>query len=241
MTRAHPSPENVHYMIGDIHGQIERLNALLDAIENRHQWKHPDQDGTLVFLGDYVDRGPDSKAVMERAMSGIAGFKSICLKGNHEDLMLRCLETDDRATWSTWTAVGGKPTLKSLGYDLERHGNNPAMLAEALGPALLQWLSSLEVYYRHADFVCVHAGLVPQVTLQQQKEKDLMWIRGTFLDSSYDFGFGVIHGHTPSQYPEVKQNRIGIDTGAGFGGALTALVVDRAWQDLIQDPTFISV
>ena len=228
-------------MIGDIHGQIERLNALLEAIESRHQWKHQGQPGRLVFLGDYVDRGPDSKAVMTRAMSGITGFESICLKGNHEDLMLRCLETDDRAAWKTWTAVGGQPTLKSLGYDLEREGYNPDKLADALGPGILQWLRSLQIYYRHADFVCVHAGLVPKLALDQQKEKDLLWIRDAFLDSSYDFGFGVIHGHTPSQHPEVKLNRIGIDTGAGFGGALTALVVDRAWPDLIQDPTFISV
>ena len=241
MTRAPAALEKVHYMIGDIHGQIGKLNVLLDAIESRHQWKHPDQDGVLVFLGDYVDRGPDSKAVMARTMTGIEGFETICLKGNHEDMMLQCLATDDRSTWRTWIAVGGDATLESLGYDLSREQYNPARLAEAITAPVLQWLNALDLYYRHADFICVHAGLVPQVKLEHQHEKDLMWIRRAFLESRYDFGFGVIHGHTPSDAPEVRLNRIGIDTGAGFGGDLTALVVDRAWPDLIQDPTFISV
>ncbi|MEM9178096.1 MAG: metallophosphoesterase family protein [Pseudomonadota bacterium] len=231
----------IHYVIGDIHGQLDQLSALLDAIEARHRWKHADQKGVLVYLGDYIDRGSDSHAVIDRVMTGVDGFESVFLKGNHEELMLNCLETEDRSAWNVWMAVGGEPTLKSFGYDLFYEKYNSARLAEVLGQRVLNWLGSLQLFYRQADFLCVHAGLLPGALLERQKEKDMLWIRRQFLDSDYDFGFGVIHGHTPSDRPTVKPNRIGIDTGAGQDGDLTALVVDRAWADLIRDPTFISV
>ncbi|MEO0607405.1 MAG: metallophosphoesterase family protein [Pseudomonadota bacterium] len=233
--------DTIHYVIGDIHGQDEQLCALLDAIQSRHTWKHPEQRGKLIYLGDYIDRGAGSKAVIERVMRGVEGFDSIYLKGNHEALILDCLETEERPAWGTWMAVGGRPTLKSFGYDLAHERYNSERLSEVLGDTILQWLQSLQIYYRHADFLCVHAGLIPNVLLEHQNEKDLLWVRRKFLDSDFDFGFGVIHGHTSSQRPVVKRNRIGIDTGAGKEGELTALIVDRAWADLVKSPTFISV
>lgn len=231
----------IHYVIGDIHGQHDKLCALLDAIEARHHWKHADRKGVLVYLGDYIDRGPDSRAVIQRVIKGLDGFESICLKGNHEDLILRCLESDESSDWRVWMAVGGEPTLGSFDYDLFYERYNSTKLSNALGERVIEWLQSLRLYYRHADFLCVHAGLLPPRLLKDQTEKDMLWIRRKFLDSDFDFGFGVIHGHTPSDLPVVKSNRIGIDTGAGQDGELTALVVDRAWVDLVREPEFISV
>lgn len=231
----------IHYAIGDIHGQHDQLSALLNAIEARHHWKYTDHKGVLVYLGDYIDRGPNSRAVIERVMEGVRGMESIHLKGNHEDLLLRCLESEERSAWNTWMAVGGEPTLQSFGYDLFYEKYNSARLADALGAPIIDWLTSLQLYHRYADFLCVHAGLLPPRLLKDQTEKDMLWIRRKFLDSDYDFGFGIIHGHTPSDRPEVKTNRIGIDTGAGQDGELTALIVDRPWADLVREPEFISV
>lgn len=235
------SSEIIHYVIGDIHGQHDQLCSLLNAIESRHRWKHADKKAIIVYLGDYIDRGAGSRSVIERVMEGIEGFESVCLKGNHEELLLRCLETEERSAWNTWMAVGGEPTLKSFGYDLFYEKYNSARLSEALGEATLNWLRELRLFYRNSDFLCVHAGLLPNVSFENQKEKDMLWIRRQFLGSDYDFGFGVIHGHTPSDRPTVKPNRIGIDTGAGQGGELTALVVDRTWAELVREPIFISI
>lgn len=231
---------DIHYIIGDIHGQYDQLCSLLDAISSRHHWMFEDCTGTLVFLGDYIDRGANSKSVIQRVMTGIDGFKSIFLKGNHEELLMKCLETDDHSVWRTWMAVGGRPALKSFGFDPVLGVPGPERLSEAIGSHTLDWLKSLQLYYRGNDFICVHAGLSPGVSLENQSEKDMLWIRRKFLDRDYDFGFGVIHGHTPSDRPVVKRHRIGIDTGAGQDGTLTALVVDRAWPDLIEAPTFLS-
>ena len=239
--RMQKQPQPIHYVIGDIHGQIRQLSALLEAIEARHRWKHTEQKGVLVYLGDYIDRGLDSRAVIQRVMKGIDGFENVFLKGNHEELILKCLESEERSAWNVWMAVGGEPTLKSIGYDLFYEKYNSARLAAVLGERVLNWLQSLQLFYRRDDFLCVHAGLLPGVLLERQKEKDLLWIRRKFLDSDYEFGFGIIHGHTPSDKPTVKQNRIGIDTGAGQDGELTALVIDRDWANLIREPTFISV
>ncbi|MEM8616486.1 MAG: metallophosphoesterase family protein [Pseudomonadota bacterium] len=233
--------ETIHYVIGDIHGQYDQLCSLLNAIESRHRWKHADKKAILVYLGDYIDRGSQSRLVIDRALKGVEGFESVFLKGNHEDLILRCLESEERSVWNTWMTAGGEQTLKSLGYDLFYEQYDPARLAEALGERRLNWLHGLKVFYRNSDFLCVHAGLLPNTSFEDQKDKDMIWIRKKFLDSDFDFGFGVIHGHTPSDRPVVKPNRIGIDTGAGHGGELTALIVDRAWADLVREPSFITI
>lgn len=233
--------QTIHYVIGDIHGEAEKLSKLLAAIESRHHWKHPNAAGKLVFLGDYIDRGPNSRQAIEIALQGIEGFSAHYLKGNHEQMMSLCLHSTRREIWNSWMSAGGEKTLHSFGYDVFEHRYDPARLAEAVGKPILRWLDQLELIYQSSDFVCVHAGLNPQKNLQDQQEGDLLWIRRPFLESDCDFGFGVIHGHTPTQSPIVKLNRIGIDTGAGQGGALTALVVDRPWQELLQDPVFIAV
>lgn len=230
----------IHYIIGDIHGESDLLESLLDAILARHHWRYSDAYGVLVYLGDYIDRGPNSKKVIELATRENEGFSNIHLKGNHEALLLNCLETDQREVWNTWMAAGGEVTLRSFGYDLFKDLFDPKRLSEALGEGVLAWLKSLRLFYQYSDFLCVHAGLKPGVEIGHQDEKDLLWIRRQFLESDVDFGRGIIHGHTPSDAPIVRANRIGIDTGAGQQGELTALVVDKPWVEMVADPTFIS-
>jgi len=231
----------ISYIIGDIHGQADLLEKLRENIVGYHDWKFPQQPGQVIYLGDYIDRGPKSLEVIDMAMSGISNFESIFLKGNHEQFVLEACYSYDRSTWHNWMSAGGEITLKSLGYDLFEHGYDAEILRDYLGPSRLKWLKNLKLSYRLNDIVCVHAGLVPDVPLADQVEKDMLWIRNRFLKSDFDFGFGVVHGHTPEKRPIVKQNRICIDTGAGMGGELTALVVDKPWPELRLDPKFLSV
>ena len=138
-------------------------------------------------------------------------------------------------------SAGGEITLKSLGYDLFHSKFDSALLKELLGEERIEWLSKLELTHQFDDIICVHAGFVPEVPISEQIEKDMLWIRKRFLQNDYDFGLGVIHGHTPEDRPIVKSNRIGLDTGAGMGGELTALVVDKPWEEIVTQPDFISV
>ncbi|MEP6342648.1 MAG: metallophosphoesterase family protein [Maricaulaceae bacterium] len=230
----------IHYVIGDIHGQAEKLGTLLDMIKARHGWKFPDKTARLIYLGDYIDRGQKSAEVIDLIMKPMNGFETVCLKGNHEAMMLDAIMSDDYSRWRNWMSAGGEPTLKSFGYDLLLEKFNTDKLIKVVGKTRLDWLSGLKLSYQYADFLCVHAGLMPDVKIKDQVEKDMLWIRRRFLESDYDFGFGIIHGHTPETRPVVKRNRIGIDTGAGMGGELTALVVDRPWLKLIKSPVFLS-
>jgi len=231
--------DKVHYIIGDIHGQANQLMRLLEMIQARHNWRHPDTPACLVYLGDYIDRGPDSARVIDIVMAGLGGFESIYLKGNHEALLLNVLTTGEDQAWRYWLAVGGRAALASFGRDRKIDEYHSVQLVRAIGREKIKWLQALKLSYQFNDFICVHAGFMPHIKLNRQNEKDMLWIRNRFLESDYDFGPGVIHGHTPSDAPIVKKNRIGIDTGAGMDGPLTALVVDKAWEDLIADPVFL--
>lgn len=233
--------ETVSYIIGDIHGQAEMLERLLANIESRHKWKSPDKNGKIVYLGDYIDRGAESLRVIDLAIKGIAEFSSVYLKGNHEQLLLEAMNSDDRGVWNNWMSAGGEVTLKSLGYDLFQSKFDSVLLKELLGAPRVEWLNKLELTHQFDDIICVHAGFFPEVPIAEQVEKDMLWIRKRFLESKFDFGFGVIHGHTPEDAPVVKSNRIGLDTGAGMGGELTALVVDKPWAEIVIQPDFISV
>lgn len=217
------------------------LERLLENIQSRHDWKFPDKAGQLVFLGDYIDRGPSSLGVIDLAIKGVKGFSSVYLKGNHEDFLLKALDSDERVVWNNWMSAGGEATLKSLGYDLFLNQYNPALLKDLLGTERIAWLKDLKLMFQLEDILCVHAGFNPSFPISEQNEKDMLWIRKRFLDSDHDFGFGIVHGHTPNNRPIIKPNRICIDTGAGMGGELTALVVNKPWNDIQQQPDFISV
>jgi serine/threonine protein phosphatase 1 len=215
---------DIHYAIGDVHGRDDLLEKMHARIEAWHRWRHPDVAGTIVYLGDYVDRGYKSAEVIDRVMRGVPGLSTIALKGNHEQLMLDCLTTDDRETWMYWLDNGGAETMASLGlqhYD----ACDPVALARALGAERIAWLENLTLTHRAGDYLFVHAGIVPGRPLAEQKPKDLIWIRHHFLDNDADHGFVVVHGHTPSDVPEWKANRINVDTGAVMYGRLTTVVL----------------
>ena len=228
--------KQLQYAIGDVHGRDDLLEALHDRISAYHRARHPGRDATIVHIGDYVDGGANSLGVIDRLMRGLDGFEWICLMGNHEDLMLRCLETDNRHMWWTWLSNGGDETLASLGVSFRFGGYDPGALAEALGDRRIAWLRSLPYCYRAGDYLFVHAGIVPGRPLERQEPKDMMWIRGRFLDSEEDHGFCVVHGHTPGDAPIARPNRICIDTGATSNGRLTAVVLGET-----EEPKFLTV
>lgn len=219
--------------IGDIHGRIDLLEDLwkqLSSIAARSQCRRR----VLVFLGDYVDRGPDSATVIDRLLQGFDGFTTICLKGNHEETMLQFVGSPQ--VGELWRNFGGIETLRSYGVAHAQGSNwsdTRAAFAMALPPPHLDFLKNLKLHHVEGDYVFVHAGVRPHVSLDEQAEHDLLWIRDEFLDSDADFGQVVIHGHTPTQEPVIRGNRIGIDTGAFFTGRLTALVLEGRERRLV--------
>jgi len=202
------------YAIGDIHGCREHLVRLLDKIR-------PDLErDRLVFVGDYIDRGPNSRGVVEY----ILGLQKnhppeniICLKGNHEVMLFDFLAGRER---ELFLFNGGRSTL------LEYWGNRWEPGAESdllLPPGHAAFFEGLKRYFETPDYIFVHGGLRPGVPLAQQEDEDLYWIRGEFIASFEDFGKRVIFGHTPFRRPLVMPNKIGIDTGAVYGNLLTCL------------------
>jgi serine/threonine protein phosphatase 1 len=228
----------VLYAIGDIHGRIDLLHALTRMIADDAASRAAPRR-IVVYLGDYVDRGPDSRAVIERLLhQPMAGFESVHLKGNHEDFMLRFL--DDAAVGPGWLAYGGRETLASYGIEPPPpHGPVEDLfraqheLNERLPPDHLDFLRALKLSHQEGDFFFAHAGVRPGVALERQREQDLLWIRDEFLLSQVPFGRVVVHGHTIVPEPEQRPNRIGIDTGAFASGRLTALVAEGDAQSFL--------
>lgn len=221
------------YAIGDIHGCIRLLDGLLTSIA-RDAEDIDAEKRMLVFVGDYVDRGPDSAGVIERISSGLpAQFDTICLQGNHEAMMLDFLENPDR--FDLWDFNGAEATLASYGMNPESFAADAAGIAacraaflEAMPDHHMRFFKSLNLSATLGDYFFAHAGVMPGVPLDRQRPRDLMWVRHDFLDASDDFGKLVVHGHTPVKEPQVRANRIGIDTGAWKYGRLTALRLHQA-------------
>lgn len=221
-------PDGVRvYAVGDIHGRYDLLRLLLDRIdEDRARLG----DGQLVFLGDYVDRGTDSRQVIETLAAGHAEQGWICLKGNHEAMMLDVL--DGHRPWDVWLANGGVETLFSYGissreYVVARRFEDlrEATLA-AVPPHHLVFLRALPVSHRVGDYFFCHAGIRPGVPLDRQDPEDLLWIRDMFIDSELLHGCRVVHGHTPTMEPEIRPNRINVDTGAYLTNRLSCAVIE---------------
>lgn len=224
------------YAVGDVHGRADLLARLLERIEADAR-DAADLRKVVVFLGDYVDRGPDSRAVVERLMAGppgtgpLAGAEWVCLKGNHEEYMVRFLT--EIAVGAAWCLSGGLATVRSYaGEQADAVATDYAALQWALSrslpPAHLRFLSRLKLAHVEGDYLFVHAGIRPGVPLDQQDPTDLLWIRDDFLYETQPMDKMVVHGHTPSTLPEIRPNRIGIDTGAYRSGQLTALVLEGA-------------
>ncbi len=197
------------YVFADVHGMHHKLLDLLQRVPFR-----ADKD-TLVFLGDYIDRGPDSKGVLETILALMdSGVRVICLRGNHECMLDDYLEERESLLF---LLNGGVATLKS--YDQYQVSGREMVLPDRHR----SFLTHLQPYYEMEEFILVHAGLRPGVPLDQQEEKDLFWIRNEFIFSDYDFGKTVIFGHTPFSQPFIRPTRIGIDTGAVYGNKLTCV------------------
>jgi serine/threonine protein phosphatase 1 len=238
----HPSlPQGqLLYAVGDIHGGLDLLEAMLRLIAEDARERDSARQKTLVFLGDYVDRGPDSRGVVERLMrEALAGFDAHFLKGNHEAILLDFLEEPRRL--DHWLMNGGDATMRSYGVDVERLARlgAPAEIwrnafADALPDSHLRFFRRLKLSVSFGDYLFVHAGVRPGVPLDAQSEADLVWIRAPFLEHGGAFGKIVVHGHTPGRDPVKRPNRIGIDTGAVFTGRLTALRLQDGSQEFLQ-------
>lgn len=230
------TPEGTRiYAIGDIHGRADLLRRLYRAIAD--DAAACDRRRIAVHLGDYVDRGPDSRGVIDLVLtSPLAGFECVYLKGNHEQLMLDFLDGSGDAL--LWFYNGGDATAASYGVDVGgRWGWDEGAWREALRravpPAHFAFLRRLELAAVYGDYLFVHAGLRPGVAIEAQDEEDLLWIREPFLGYAGDHGKVVVHGHTVARAPQLAGNRIGIDTGAYATGVLTALVLDGAERALL--------
>lgn len=226
----------ITYAIGDIHGRdtlLERMHARIEHDPTRQKGA---SKPTVVYLGDYIDGGPESHKVLDRVIRGSGVFETVALLGNHEALMLDCLKTDDRDVWWNWLQNGGDKTLEALGIPFSTNGFSSHALAEALGEHRIRWLQGLPIYHIIDRYLFVHAGIAPGIPLDQQQTKDMLWIRKRFLESEADHGYIVVHGHTQTEEPEVKKNRIGIDTGAARPKTLTAVALSAG-----EPPRFLSV
>ena len=221
------------YAVGDIHGRVDLLEALHDHILDDAAAATAGRK-VLVYLGDYVDRGPWSFAVVDTLIEApLEGFEIVHLKGNHEDFLLRFLEEENLEEADLWFINGGDATLHSYKVPLltlpfglaELETARRAFLA-ALPPSHMTFFQGLKMFHVEGDYLFVHAGIKPGVPLDEQNEEDLLWIREEFLDSDAAFGHMVVHGHTPAAETDVRPNRIGIDTGAFYTDRLTCLVVE---------------
>lgn len=214
------------YVIGDIHGRLDLLDRLIEAINRDVGGRGT--DSLTVTVGDTIDRGPDSRGVIGRLMANPFPGRYVALKGNHEAMMQSFLT--DPQFGAVWSINGGLETLRSFGvrmswapYDFVRAADR---LRAALTPEESRFLASLRLSFSVGRYFICHAGIRPGVPLDQQSEQDLLWIRDEFLDSDMDFGKIVVHGHTPVPEPEVRVNRINVDTGAFANGHLTCVVLE---------------
>ncbi len=230
---------HVVYAIGDIHGRDDLLTELIEKITEDFQNNTQRSVTSIVFLGDYVDRGLGSKAVIDKLL---LLKKEFCvpgqgpdvyfLMGNHEEALLRFL--DDPDFGEQWQVYGGTETLISYGITPPRlkadsaawHAASGA-LGLALGHEHLAFLQGLRCSLEIGDYIFVHAGLRPGVALEEQLESDMLWIREEFLSDSASFTKKVVHGHSPKKQPFEDHRRIGVDTGAYITGVLTAVRLEQ--------------
>jgi serine/threonine protein phosphatase 1 len=215
----------IYYAIGDIHGQLELLQALLAKIQADAAARPGGK--TLVYLGDYVDRGPDCAGVIERIMAGPPPgiTHQVALLGNHEDYFIDYYDGVEPAA-TRWMDPdwNGAVTLASYNGNWDRIKTH------------VEWLRGLPFYHQAGRYLFVHAGIFPGRPLAEQKRHEIIWIRDRFLDSTLDHGFLVVHGHTPRQpwRVDIRPNRINVDSGAAYGGPLSCIVLGDDVQEVLQ-------
>ena len=219
------------YVVGDVHGRLDLLDELLARIHADLD-QRPSRKTMLVFVGDLIDRGPNSAQVVERLRTyRHPGVRTAFILGNHEEVLLRILAGEAELI-DDWRRFGGAQCLESYGVDVgELIGRDDdaqlEIVREAIPKAHAEFLGSFVDTCRFGDYLFVHAGIRPGVELEQQLQSDLRWIRQLFLHDRRDHGFVVVHGHTISSEVEERPNRIGIDTGAYYSGVLTALAIEE--------------
>ena len=218
------------YVIGDIHGRSDLLDQMIKEI-GQDLLRKPPASAAVVTWGDYVDRGPESRGVLDRLAANPFSIPYFALKGNHEELFELFLE--DPGVGSQWRHLGGLETLHSYGLPVGSlmRGKGFEEASDRLRGTVprehLAFLSSLRTSITSGQYFLCHAGVRPGVPLDRQESRDLLWIRQEFLTSSRNFGRIIVHGHTPVEQPEVRPNRINIDTGAFATGCLTCVVLER--------------
>jgi len=232
------------YAVGDIHGESRCLEALLSVITThyRQRMNEAGERPIIVFLGDYVDRGPDSRGVLDIlcrfAATDADGSGPACrfVSGNHEAALRAFLANP--VTGAEWLDYGGAETLASYGLCTFPHLSDPVTLRDGLEERLptshRAFLDLLEPMITLGDYVFVHAGVRPGVPLERQRLDDIQWIREPFLSSRRFHGKVVVHGHTPVDEPQILPNRIAIDTGAYATGVLSAISLNGAGNSILK-------
>lgn len=225
------------YCIGDIHGRDDLLAVMHSLI--RHDAEGYTGRKVVIYLGDYIDRGLNSKNVIEQLLHHpLPTFEQVFLRGNHEQFLQLFLQVPETAI--DWIKFGGHATLYSYGVKLQGMPYRKSQLQEIhrqlqelLPEAHKRFYEDLHLTHCEGDYFFVHAGIRPGIALQRQKEEDLLWIRDVFTGSSRKHEKVIVHGHTISEEPEILPNRIGIDTGAYFSGILTCLVLESVERRFI--------
>jgi serine/threonine protein phosphatase 1 len=224
------------YAIGDIHGRVDLLDKILAKID-AHRAGHPCNDVAVVFVGDYVDRGPASRAVLDRLIFCVQANQTVLLKGNHETYLQEFLTNP--SVLDNWRQYGGLQTLISYGLkpslnpSVEEQRELARELASIIPRTHKALLDAMPTSFYSGDFFFAHAGVRPGVPLAAQQEQDLLWIREDFLLCEEDFGKVIVHGHTPVREPGIYRNRINIDTGAYATGHLTCLIIEGDGVDIL--------
>jgi serine/threonine protein phosphatase 1 len=225
------------YAIGDVHGRLDLLERMIARID-RDRRDSPRARDYLILLGDLIDRGPDSRGVVEFLMNlPPDGMRIVFLMGNHEEMMLRVLGDEPEAVHQ-WLTYGGYEFAQSYGVEVGRLAVlSPVDAAEKIGAAVprshIAFIEGFADSFTFGDYLFVHAGLRPGKSLAEQDTHDLRWIREEFLADTSDHGCMVVHGHTISAEPEELENRIGIDTGAYQSGVLTAVRIEGDQRRMI--------
>jgi serine/threonine protein phosphatase 1 len=218
------------YAIGDIHGRADLLDQTFSRIDADLK-SNPTSRTLEILLGDYIDRGPASRQVIDCLIARSRSQQMVFLKGNHETYVGDFLR--DPAVLDAWRQYGALETLMSYGLKPKINANAAEKeelalaFARVLPEAHREFLANLKTFFTCGDFLFVHAGVRPGVPLADQREEDLLWIRDDFLLCEDDFGKVVVHGHTPVREPDIRPNRINIDTGAYATGKLTCLVIEH--------------
>lgn len=218
------------YAIGDVHGRADLLAKIFGGID-AHLRNKPVDKAIEVLIGDYIDRGPDSRQVVEQLIARSRNGRTVCLMGNHELFLQRFLQ-DDPAVVAEWGRYGGLETLLSYGLSpsLDMSDEGAAALAAELAKSLpdqhRRFFSELKPSFTCGDYYFVHAGVRPEIPLDEQSDDDLFWIRDEFLAYTGAFEKRIVHGHTPVRDIDFRFNRINIDTGAYITGRLSCLILE---------------